>query len=181
MKLPTQIRQRIRIPANPDACWNWIGSLNICGYGRMWQKHLDTTAYAHRIVYEMLVGPIQKPLTIDHLCKNKRCVNPKHLEPVPIRVNILRSNGPAALNARKKFCKAGHPLSGENIYWRGPRKRSRSCRICFYAACARWAKKNKKRVKAWKRAWRRRNKLVVVSAHGDRSPSTPANRTRTRT
>jgi len=55
--LPLRLEKRI---LRTKTCWNWIGSLNVYGYGRLWQKHLDSTAYAHRIVYEFLVGPIPK-------------------------------------------------------------------------------------------------------------------------
>ena len=67
--------------------------------------------YAHRVMYTHMVGPIPEGLTIDHLCKVHNCVNPKHLEAVTQRENVLRSNNMAAINARKTLCMRGHELT----------------------------------------------------------------------
>jgi hypothetical protein len=138
--LPPKISSRIE---KTDKCWNWVGSINIKGYGRMWLNELGRTDYAHRIVYRLLVGAIPKDLTIDHLCGNKRCVNPKHLEAVTIGVNILRSNGPAAINSRKTKCKKGHPLAGNNLllHNRPGGHVKRMCRICWNRYWVEWRKK----------------------------------------
>lgn len=74
-----------------------------------------TSHRPHRIIYEALHGPIPDGLQIDHLCRNKVCCNPHHLEPVTARENILRSNGQGAVNARKTHCIHGHPLEGDNL------------------------------------------------------------------
>lgn len=65
---------------------------------------------AHRVVWTHLRGPIPPRFTIDHLCKRPACVNVEHLEVVTQHENVLRSNNPAALNARRTECKNGHPL-----------------------------------------------------------------------
>lgn len=83
---------------NEKGCWNWTGTLSK-GYGVM-KVHSRSTR-VHRLMYEVFVGPIPEGLVIDHLCKNKQCVNPEHLEAVTSRENTLRGDGPTAINARK--------------------------------------------------------------------------------
>jgi hypothetical protein len=101
--------KRVRQPVDPvvrfwrnvrkgDLCWNWAGSIDVCGYGRLWDG--TRTVRAHRFSYELLVGPIPEGLVLDHLCRNTRCVNPEHLEAVTHRDNLLRGFGAAAKRAR---------------------------------------------------------------------------------
>lgn len=95
-------------------CWNWAGSSN-GGYGQIGAGgDRGKTLSVHRVVYESMVGPIPAGLTIDHLCRNPLCVNPKHLEAVTQRVNVLRGTAPTAINARKTHCKWGHPFDENN-------------------------------------------------------------------
>lgn len=108
------------------ACWEWTGSRFASGYGQ--SSALGSSHKAHRVAYELVVGPIPDGLTLDHLCRNRGCVNPSHLEPVSIRTNILRGAGPPALNAAKTECRHGHPLSPGNTYL-NPRG-ERQCRSC---------------------------------------------------
>ncbi len=91
----------------PDGCWVWTGANNGAGYGQI--RIDDRNRYAHRVAYELEVGPIPESLFIDHLCRNRGCVNPAHLEPVTNAENILRGTAPTAVNARKKACPKGHP------------------------------------------------------------------------
>lgn len=101
-------------------CWEWTGTLDVEGYGRVTIHGRQWRA--HRAVYEALVGPIPKGLTIDHLCRNRSCVNPDHLEPVTSNENMRRQQHP---NRGKTHCIRGHSL--EDAYrWRNQRK----CRTC---------------------------------------------------
>ena len=106
-----------------DECWRWRGCVSPNGYGRfsVTRGRLD---YAHRIAYMLARGPIAVGGEIDHLCHNRGCVNPAHLEAVTKRENILRGDGPSAENARKRTCPQGHPYSGQNCYG------YRICRPC---------------------------------------------------
>ena len=114
---------------NPDLCWEWNGKVNKkTGYGQLGYK--GKHFLAHRISYEIFKNEIPFSMTIDHLCKNRKCVNPFHLEIVTLKENILRGNSPSALNARKEFCKRGHPLFGNNVYFRKGRL-ERKCKICY--------------------------------------------------
>ncbi|MFJ4777405.1 HNH endonuclease signature motif containing protein [Streptomyces sp. NPDC088762] len=72
--------------------------------------------YTHRIMYEQAKGPIPEGLQIDHLCRNRACANPEHLEAVTQKENILRGTGPSAQQARQTHCLNGHPFDEVNTY-----------------------------------------------------------------
>lgn len=76
------------VDARPGVCWRWRGSIQANGYGRF--RANGKTTYAHRAAYALFVGPIPDGLGLDHLCRNRWCVNPEHLEPVTQRENIRR-------------------------------------------------------------------------------------------
>lgn len=113
-----------------DACWIWTG-WGSDGYGRFMLG--DGAVCAHRWSYEFLRAEIPDDLQIDHLCRNRRCVNPWHLEPVTQRENVLRGVGIAARNALKTHCKWDHEFTEDNTYYRPDRPGSRECRACHQA------------------------------------------------
>lgn len=85
--LPDRVRRKIVV--SKDGCWEWIAHKNTSGYGRVWAEGRQD--YSHRFVYATLVGPIPDGLAIDHLCHNKGCCNPDHLEAVTTDENNLRA------------------------------------------------------------------------------------------
>jgi HNH endonuclease len=113
-----------------DGCWEWAGAHNRDGYGTAYTTPTGARPLgAHRVVYELLIGPIPEGLTIDHLCRNRGCVNPAHMEPVPKRTNLLRGVGVGARNAQKTHCSNGHPFTPENTRIR-PGNGQRICLQC---------------------------------------------------
>lgn len=114
-------------------CWVWRGSIARNRYG-LWSYRKDAetrTAYAHRFAYELAVGPIPDGLVLDHLCLNRTCCNPEHLDPVTHAENFRRGVGRrdgAAFQRSKTHCPYGHPYSGENLTIRPDG--SRNCRAC---------------------------------------------------
>lgn len=109
-----------------NGCWNWVGSKDSDGYGKFIYKKKQMSA--HRFSYLALVGEIINDLTVDHICKNIACVNPNHLRLLTMRENLMSSNAPSAVNARKTHCKNGHQFSKENTYI--TKRGGRTCRAC---------------------------------------------------
>jgi HNH endonuclease len=106
-------------------CWVWEGTDNGQGYGVVGWKGKQWRV--HRLIYTHLIGPIDRQ-HLDHLCRNRKCANPEHLEPVTNTVNVLRGEGITANNARATHCKRAHPLT-ELGRIRKDRK-GRDCRQC---------------------------------------------------
>ena len=122
-----RLMARIDRSAGPDGCWPYLGHVNRLGYGQMAITYPPAApwrnAMAHRFAFEVLVGPIPDGLVLDHLCRNRSCCNPAHLEPVTLAENTRRGG-----NAIKTACKRGHEFSDENTY-RDARGR-RQCKAC---------------------------------------------------
>lgn len=114
-----------RVEKQADGCWFWTGFPS-GGYGRI--RVAGVRVQAHRYSYELHVGLIPDGLQVDHLCRNRLCVNPDHLEPVTPRQNTLRGNNPSAVTTRTGVCKRGHFMDDANTRVRPNGKRE--CRAC---------------------------------------------------
>lgn len=93
-----------KVVEKESGCWEWTAAMFVGGYGA-YQLKTRTTRRAHRVAYEHLVAAVPAELQLDHLCRNRACCNPGHLEPVTPRVNTLRGEGRCAANARKTGCR----------------------------------------------------------------------------
>lgn len=123
---PREQRFAEKIAIRDSGCIEWVGGKTLGGYGAFTVEtghRSSVKAMAHRWAYENYVGPIPEGYDIDHLCRNRACVNPDHLEPVTRAENVRRA---AAL---KTECPAGHPYTDENTYVR-PGTAQRTCRTC---------------------------------------------------
>lgn len=118
-----------RVTVDVDGCWNF-SAVNYKGYG------VFDGGCAHRVAYQWFVGPIPAGLHIDHLCFNRSCVNPAHMEPVTVSENTRRGN----VWVRTGRClNGGHLITPENIYtWRKHGVLYRTCRACRMASRRRW-------------------------------------------
>lgn len=115
-------------------CWLWKGATTRKGYGVITTRLKQE--YVHRLSYRLHNGPIPEGRQIDHLCRVRNCVNPRHLEAVTSKTNVLRGNAPSAINARKRTCIRGHSLSGPDS--RVELDGSRRCLICARRHNRRW-------------------------------------------
>lgn len=141
MTSPKSLMDRLveYVELQPNGCWQWTGALNRRGYGTMVVPGASTTR-AHRVVYEDMRGAISAGLTLDHLCGNKACVHPQHLEPVTAEENTARYRkahrhglGVRCAGCRHKTddqttCVRGHTFNPENTYV--DTKGWKQCRAC---------------------------------------------------
>lgn len=137
MKLIDRVMCRVSIDES-TGCWLWTAGRS-GGYARI--KIGRSSVNAHRVAYQLLVGPIPEGTELDHLCRVRHCVNPEHVEPVTRKENILRGESPTARNARKTHCEHGHAFTPENTIvrpsgWRG-------CRLCGRAAQRRYKRRRR--------------------------------------
>jgi len=136
--------RRVLAVGNVCECWEWAGCKSPLGYGRFCIRgSVDRDLQAHRVAYEMTIGPIPSGLSLDHLCRNPACVNPWHLEPVTHLENVRRGNSKfnkisAATRAAqiakrlaKTHCPRGHEYTVANT--RLSPKGGRSCKACAVA------------------------------------------------
>lgn len=124
-RLPARFWDKVRVELT--GCWTWQAYVTASGYGQFYPTK-NQPRRAHRVAYEVLVGPIPDGLQLDHLCRVRACCNPEHLEPVTHRVNTLRGVGFAARHAAATECPKGHPYSGSNLRIRPSGRRA--CREC---------------------------------------------------
>ena len=118
---------KVALPDATDGCLEWTGAKQSGGYGHM--RVDGRNLRAHRISYELNVGPIGPGLVVDHLCRNPACVRPDHLEAVTQKVNVHRGVGGPGEKARKTHCHVGHPLSGDNVRIDSYGRHCRACAI----------------------------------------------------
>lgn len=114
-----------------EGCWTWTGALNPKGYGKIRTPNGTpgrVSNLAHRALYAALVESPDPALHLDHLCRNRACVNPGHLDLVEPRVNMTRGLGPIAEKARAKYCQRGHAFDEANTYIQKDGRRN--CRKC---------------------------------------------------
>lgn len=138
-RLNATLKDRIKSRSTevPSGCWEWNLRRDRDGYGHT--KVAGRSLLAHRASYDAFIGPIPAGMTLDHLCRNKCCVNPDHLEPVSNKENILRSDGITAQAARQTHCRAGHAFDAENTYY--PPGGGRHCRMCNRARTLKYKSK----------------------------------------
>lgn len=109
-------------------CWIWEKGFTNSGYAKATVNY--KTVLVHRFMYENLVGPIPEGMQLDHLCRDKRCINPDHLEPVTLQENMNRRNSYVI------ECKHGHSLTRDNLYITPDGRRQ--CKTCRREAVARY-------------------------------------------
>lgn len=138
-----------KIKMTPN-CWEWtgeIGGTSRQGYGRF--RILRKMYAAHRISFEIFRRTkIPLDMVIDHLCRNRSCVNPFHLEIVTLSENNLRGEGIHAQNKRKTHCSKGHELTPDNIIKVAKRPNERQCRKCHHYYAVSWTRRNREKNKA---------------------------------
>jgi HNH endonuclease len=118
-----------KIAVSSDGCWVWTAGVTRQVHG--YAVYQGTSGHAWS--YRYFVGEVATGLELDHLCRNKLCVNPTHLEPVTPTVNKRRSNCVSGINARKTHCKNGHAFTPDNIL---AKRGGRGCKACNRIACS---------------------------------------------
>lgn len=129
-QLPDRIRSKVD---GSGTCWLWTAASTTLGYGCVYWE--GRQQMAHRVIWELLIGPIPAGFETDHLCRNPSCVNPAHLEMVTHGENMRRSTAAAKAaehHRSKTHCPAGHPYDEDNTYHFTSRSggAARGCKAC---------------------------------------------------
>jgi len=129
--MPKSVDERFDEKVEPEpmsGCHLWMAFINPDGYGTF---RGGASRLAHRFSYERAHGPIPEGMVIDHVCRNRACVNPDHLRAVTRWQNVHENSDAAAhRNSLKTHCDNGHAFTPENTYWQGPERRWRACEKC---------------------------------------------------
>jgi len=124
---PLRDRLMAKVRISDAGCWEWLGRRNWAGYGRLTVTSPTREVQTHRLAYELFVGPIPDGMQLDHVCRNRLCCNPKHLEPVTARENQRRGTSPVSANMAATHCLRGHPLDDDNTYLHKGRRQCKEC------------------------------------------------------
>jgi ribosome-binding protein aMBF1 (putative translation factor) len=135
--LPVRFWNKVHKTA--DGCWLWTGRLRPDGYADL--KYEGKMMLAHRLSWIDQHGPVPDGKELDHLCRQRHCVNPEHLEPVTRRENIMRGDLPK-MHRDITHCPAGHEYTPQNT--RVDRKGKRNCRTCSRGHTREWQERNGK-------------------------------------
>jgi hypothetical protein len=135
MKINNSILYKIleKVAKTESECWLWLGPNNGNGYGTI--NVLGKQSYVHRLMFIYYKGEIPEGKEIDHLCRNRGCCNPEHMEAVTHRENMLRGKTLPAMQLERDECPKGHRYSGKN------RRGDRICHTCGAENARRYRKK----------------------------------------
>lgn len=124
------IEKRVRVVGE---CWEWTGYIKPNGYGEVQFRKIvlgQRRWYAHRLSYVLFKGNIDPTKEIDHLCRNRKCVNPEHLESVTHKENLFRGNTLVRSRMMQTHCKRGHIFDESNTYHQISGNGVRACKRC---------------------------------------------------
>lgn len=131
-KLPPEVRFFKYVVRREDGCWEWTGGKSRTGYGHFYcgpsgPYQPARRAMAHRWSYEHHVGPIPDGFETHHLCGNRRCVNPAHVQPMPYSEHCRQPGHCGVMRAHITHCPKGHEYTAENTR---VKKGCRNCKAC---------------------------------------------------
>lgn len=165
-----RILKHVSVSAS-TGCWNWTACKDRDGYGKITVDRSGKRA--QRVSYEAFRGPIPSGLFTDHLCRNRACVNPWHLEPVTHTINQRRGNTISSQYFGKTHCKRGHEFTPENT--KPTPKGFRSCRTCYQMKSIEWVDNNRDRNRANQLAHYHLNRDRILANRRERRANGKAN------